>query len=173
MMHDCLGQQIVEPSIVAALSGGVVDLEQRFGFGTADRLMLDRSRGQDAGAPGGVIGVQRAGKMNATLGGRTFAGNHAIAHDREGKCCGVAAGWFESANTFGGHCGRGSHCILFCFFSEPQQSMPGMNEWLTIRSLGLVFCKQLLIGRCDVGHGSLGIRYMTPLRCSAQAATSG
>jgi len=69
-MHDCLGQQIVEPSIVAALSGGVVDLEQRFGFGAADRLMFDRSRGQDAGAPGRVIGVQRAGKMNASLGGR-------------------------------------------------------------------------------------------------------
>jgi hypothetical protein len=34
--------------------------------------------------------------------------------------------------------------------------MPGMNEWLTIRSLGRVFCKQLLIGRCDVSHGSSG-----------------
>jgi len=34
--------------------------------------------------------------------------------------------------------------------------MPRMNEWLTIRSLGLVFCKQLLIGRCDVSHGSSG-----------------
>ncbi len=122
MMHDCLGQQIVEPSIVAALSGGVVDLEQRFGFGTADRLMLDRSRGQDARTPGRVIGVQRAGKMNAPLGGRTFAGNHAIAHDRERKCCSIAAGdirRFESADTLGGHSGRGSHCILFCFFPTP------------------------------------------------------
>jgi hypothetical protein len=51
-----------------------------------------------------------------------FAGNHAIAHNREGKCCGIAAGdirWFESADTFGGHSGRGSHCILFCFFPTP------------------------------------------------------
>jgi hypothetical protein len=32
--------------------------------------------------------------------------------------------------------------------------MPGVNEWLTIRNLRPVFCKQLLIGRCDVHHGS-------------------
>jgi hypothetical protein len=138
--------------------------------------MLDRGRGQDARAPGSVIGVQRAGKMNATLGGRAFAGNHAIAHDREGKCCGIAAGdirWFESADTFGGHCGSGSHRILFCFFSDPSNSMPRMNEWLTIRSLDRVFCKQLLIGRCDVGHGSSGICYLTLRRRAAQAAISG
>ena len=61
-MHDGLGEQIVETSVVAALGGGIVDLKQRFGFGAADRLMLDRGRGQDARAPGGVIGVQRAGK---------------------------------------------------------------------------------------------------------------
>jgi len=41
-------------------------------------------------------------------------------------------------------------------FSDPSNSMPRMNEWLTIRSLGRVFCKQLLIGRCDVSHGSSG-----------------
>jgi hypothetical protein len=66
--------------------------------------MLDRGRGQNARAPGGVVGVQRAGKMNATPGGRAFAGNHAIAHDSEGKCCGIAAGnlrWFERADRFG------------------------------------------------------------------------
>ena len=71
-MHDRLGQQIVEPPAVAALGGRVVDLKQRFGFGAADRLMLDRGRGQDARAPGGVVGVQRAGKMNAALGGRAL-----------------------------------------------------------------------------------------------------
>jgi hypothetical protein len=64
MVHDRLGQQIIETSVVAALSGGIVDLEQRFGFRPADRLMLDRGRGQDARAPGGVVGVQRAGEMN-------------------------------------------------------------------------------------------------------------
>jgi hypothetical protein len=32
--------------------------------------------------------------------------------------------------------------------------MPGMNEWLTIRSLRPDSFKQLLIGRCDVHHGS-------------------
>src|SRR6267142_2046301 len=64
--------------------------------------------------------------------------------------------------------------IVFSFvFFHSQQSTPGMNEWLTIRSLARVFCKQLLIGRCDVSHGSSGIRYLTPLRCSAQAAISG
>jgi hypothetical protein len=31
-MRDRLGQQIIEAAIVAAFSGGVVDLEQRFGF---------------------------------------------------------------------------------------------------------------------------------------------
>jgi hypothetical protein len=51
--------------------------------------------------------------------------------------------------------------------------MPRMNEWLTIRSLDRVFCKQLLIGRCDVSHGSTGIRYLTLRRCAAQAAISG
>ena len=64
MVHDRLGQQIVEAAAIAALCGRVVDLEQRFGFRPADRLMLDRGRGQDARAPGGVVGIQRAGKMN-------------------------------------------------------------------------------------------------------------
>jgi hypothetical protein len=32
--------------------------------------------------------------------------------------------------------------------------MPGMNEWLTIRNLGHLSCKQLPIGRCDIHHGS-------------------
>jgi hypothetical protein len=38
-------------------------------------------------------------------------------------------------------------------FSNPSNSMPGVNEWLTIRNLRADFCKQLLIGRCDVCHG--------------------
>jgi hypothetical protein len=53
--------------------------------------MLDRRRGQNARAPGGVIGVQRAGKMDTTLGGRAFAGDHAVTHDCERMSGGVAA----------------------------------------------------------------------------------
>ncbi len=65
--------------------------------------MFDRCRGQDARAPGGVIGVERAGKMNAALGGRAFAGDHAIAHDGKSLRRGIAAGdirWFEGADRF-------------------------------------------------------------------------
>lgn len=61
-MHDGLGEQIVEQPVIAALGGGIVDLKQCFGFGAADRLMLDRGRGENARAPGGVVGVQCAGK---------------------------------------------------------------------------------------------------------------
>jgi hypothetical protein len=32
--------------------------------------------------------------------------------------------------------------------------MPGVNEWLTNRNLRRDSSKQLLIGRCDVRHGS-------------------
>ncbi len=103
-MHDRLGQQIVETPLVAALGGRIVDLKQRFGFRAADRLMLDRGRGQDARAPGGVIDVKRAGKMNAAFGGGAFAGDHTVAHNRQGKRCGIAAGnlrWFEGADRLG------------------------------------------------------------------------
>jgi hypothetical protein len=45
--------------------------------------------------------------------------------------------------------------LIFSFcFSDPSISMPGVNEWLTIRNLRHLFCKQLLIGRCEVHHGS-------------------
>src|SRR5467141_1854289 len=48
--------------------------------------------------------------------------------------------------------------ILFFFsFSDPSNSMPGVNERLTIRNLGRVCFEQLLIGRCDVRHGSWGV----------------
>lgn len=32
-------------------------------------------------APGGAIGVQRVGEMNAAFRSRAFAGDHAVAHD--------------------------------------------------------------------------------------------
>jgi hypothetical protein len=54
--------------------------------------MLDRRRSQDARAPGGVIGVKRAGKMDTALDCRAFAGDHAIAHDYQRMSGDVAAG---------------------------------------------------------------------------------
>src|SRR5215475_8527833 len=97
MMGDRLGKQVVETAGIAALGGGVVDLEKRLGFRTADRLMLDGGRGQDALAPGGVIGIERAGKMHTALGGRAFAGDHAVTHDGQRMGGGVSALWFKSA----------------------------------------------------------------------------
>ena len=123
--------------VVAALGGGIVDLEQRFGFGAADRLMLDGGRGQDARAPGGVIGIQRAGKMNTALGGGALAGDHAIAHDGKGKGSGIAAGnpgRFEGADTVGKHSGRGRHRYTSHFLVLVQHFHAGVNEWLTIQN---------------------------------------
>jgi len=105
MMGDRLGQQIVETPVVGTLGGSVADFKQRLDFGAAHRLMLDRADGQDARAPGGVVGIERAGKMNAALGGGTLAGDHAIAHDRERMRGGLAAG---RLGNFGGLSGLGS-----------------------------------------------------------------
>jgi hypothetical protein len=119
-MHHRPGQQIVETSRVAALGGRIVDLKQRFGFRAADRLMLDRGRGQDARASGGVIGVQRAGKMDTASGGGTFAGDDAVAHNRQGKRCGVAAGnlrWLEGADRLSDRKLGGRHWYSFQFLS--------------------------------------------------------
>jgi len=142
-MHDRLGQQIVETPLVAALGGRIVDLEQRFGFGAADRLMFDCGRGQDARAPGGIIGVQRPGKVNAAFGGGAFARDHAVAHNRQGKGRGVAAGnlrWFEGADSLGDLRRRGRHWYSFQFLVLVQHFHAGVNEWLTIRnSLGGFF----------------------------------
>jgi hypothetical protein len=83
-MHDGLGEQIVELSIVTALCGGGIDLEQRFGFGTAHRLTGHSHRGQDTRAPSGVLRIERTGKMNAAPRRGTFASDHTVAHDAEG-----------------------------------------------------------------------------------------
>ena len=157
-MGDRLGQEIVEPAIVAALGRGVVDFEQRLGFGAADRLMLDGGRGQDARAPGGVIGIERAGKMDAAFGGRAFAGDHAVAHDGERMGCGLAAGRLRvtaDASNVSAVLVLGADIVaLLNFFSESSISMPGVNEWLTIRNSHFDIFKWLPIGRCDVDHGS-------------------
>src|SRR3954447_19892709 len=91
-MHDGLGKEVVEQPVIRAFGSGLVDFEQRFRFGAADWLMLHRSRRQDAGAPGGIMGIQSARKMNPSLRGGTFAGDHAVADDGKGLCRGVVAG---------------------------------------------------------------------------------
>jgi len=111
-MHHRLGEQVVETPIVASLGTGLVDLKQRLGFGPADRLMLDRGRRQDSRAPGGVIGIERAGEMNTPPCGGPLAGDHAIAHDGQCKGGGVAAGnlgRFEGDGRFGNGCQGGRH----------------------------------------------------------------
>ena len=70
MMGDRLGQQIVETSVVGTLGGGIADFEQRLDLGAAHGLMLDRAYCQEARAPGGVVGIERAGKMNTGFGRR-------------------------------------------------------------------------------------------------------
>ena len=50
-MHDSLGEEIVELSIVTALRGGCVDLEQRVGFSTAHGFIGHSYCGQDTRAP--------------------------------------------------------------------------------------------------------------------------
>jgi hypothetical protein len=59
-MNDGLREKIVELSVVAAIGGGGIDLEQRLGFGAADGLILDRGSHQDFGAQRRVVGIQRA-----------------------------------------------------------------------------------------------------------------
>ncbi len=100
VMGDRLRQQIVETSAVAALGGGVVDRKQRLGFGAADRLMLDGACGEDARAPGGVIGIERAGKMHTAFGRGALAGQHAVAHDGQRMGSRVAAGGFGNTKRF-------------------------------------------------------------------------
>ena len=159
MMGDRLGQEIVETAIVGTLGGGVADFKQRLGFGAAHRLMLDRADGQDARAPGGVIGIERAGKMNTALRGGPFAGDHAVAHDGERVGCGLAAGRLRDDGGFGGcfsglAVGAGIVCTSQFLFLRSSFSIPGMNERLTIRNRHFEIFTWLPIGRCDVGHGS-------------------
>src|SRR5205814_655717 len=75
-----------------------------------------RCRPDDGRAPGGVQGIQRAGKMHATLRGRAFARDHAITHDAESLSGAVTAGnrgRFERADRLGYLRQRGSHLYYF------------------------------------------------------------
>ncbi|MGY4548202.1 hypothetical protein ACVMDO_003631 [Bradyrhizobium sp. USDA 4513] len=124
MMGDRLGEQIVEPAAIAALGGGLVDREQRLDLGPADRLMLNRGRRQDARAPGSVIGIERPGEMDAALGGRAFAGDHAVAHDGERMGGSLAAGRMQrTAERLSGLGTWGRHCGSFQFLSQASFSM--------------------------------------------------
>src|SRR5690348_3548919 len=117
MMGDRFRQQVVETSVVAALGGRVVDLEQRFRLGSAVRLMLDRACGQDLCAPGGIVGVQRAGEVHPTPGRRTLAGDYAVAHDGQRLSRGVAAGWFKDVDRVDAPWLKGSHSSRLDFDS--------------------------------------------------------
>jgi hypothetical protein len=86
--------------------------------------MLDRGRGQDARAPGGVIGIERTGEMDAALGGGTFASNDTIADDGQSVSCGIAAGRLRHAipgglGTRGRHSMTSQFLLFFVSFSTP------------------------------------------------------
>jgi Type I phosphodiesterase / nucleotide pyrophosphatase len=119
MVGDRLGEEVVEATAIAALGGSVIDLEQRLGLGPAHGLMLDGGRGQDARAPGGVIGVERAGEMDAALGGRAFAGDHTITHDGQRMGGGIAAGRLQDAEGGRGLGTRGRHSHTFSSYFSP------------------------------------------------------
>jgi hypothetical protein len=116
--------------------------------------MLNRSRGQDARAPGGVVSIECAGKMDTALGGRAFAGDHAVAHDGERVRRGFAAGWFGDADDFSGLGRRGRHSYTSQFLVLVQHFHAGVNEWLTIRNSDREFFTWLPIGRIYSRFGS-------------------
>jgi hypothetical protein len=58
--------------------------------------------------------------MDAAFGGGTFAGDDAVAYNRQGKGCGVAAGnlrWFEGADRLSDRKLGGRHWYSFQFLS--------------------------------------------------------
>ena len=127
---------VVETPVVGPLGGGVADFKQRLDFSAAHRLMLDLADGQDARAPGGVIGIERAGETDAAPGGRAFAGDHAIADNGQRVGGGVAAGRVQGGHQLGGLGTRGRHNSVHTskFLVLDQQFHAGVNEWLTIRN---------------------------------------
>src|SRR5579864_9335105 len=117
MMHHCFRDQIVETSGVVALGSRLVDLEQSFGLGPADRLMYDSRRRQDAFAPGDIVGIEFAGEMHPAPGGGALARDHAIADDRQragGSFTAGDLGRFEGGGSFSRSSQRGGHLqVLF------------------------------------------------------------
>ena len=107
-----------------------------------------------------------------------LAGDHAVAHHRQGKRCGITAGnlrWFEGADWPSDLKRTGRHWYSSPFLLLVQHFHAGVNEWLTIRNSPREFFEGLLISRCDVRHGSWGRRdrNLVRRRCGAQAAISG
>src|ERR1700692_2651429 len=117
-MHDGLGEQVVELSIVTAFRGGGIDFEQRFGFGPAHGLIGHSHRGQDTRAPGGVLSIERTGKMNTAPRCGTFASDHAVAHDAQRIYCHVLVTTFRCPNgpdQFVRYSDKGRHCTVLFF----------------------------------------------------------
>ncbi|CEG07676.1 hypothetical protein BN961_01076 [Afipia felis] len=104
-MDHGLGEKIVEPAIVGAICTGFADLKERFDFGPADRNVAHPSRGQDARAPGGVIGIERTGEMNAAQRGRPLAGDDPVPYHAQradgGGSGGIALQRFNLTDEFG------------------------------------------------------------------------
>ena len=116
--------------------------------------MLDRADGQDARAPGGVVGIERAGKMDTAFGrgpspvitpSRTIVSAWAAVWRQDG--CGTSDVSAVLA------VGAGIVALLNFFFIS-SISIRGMNERLTIETGISRFLAWLPIGRCEVGHGS-------------------
>src|SRR5258708_38538965 len=122
-MDDGLGEQIVELSIVTALRGGCIYLEQRFGCGTAHGLIGHSHRSQDTRARGGVLSIERTGKMNAAPRCGAFDSDHTVAHDAQGIYCDVLVTTFRhlnGADQFVRYSDKGRHCAVpFIFFQIP------------------------------------------------------
>src|SRR6202022_3823991 len=104
--------------------------------------------------PGGGIGGQRAREMDAAFGGGAFAGDHAIAHDREGKRCGIAAGnlrWFERADRFGELKQGGGHWYFFSVSCSGPAFPCGRKRVVNDSKLGsCVFYRLGLVGVTSV-----------------------
>jgi hypothetical protein len=134
MMGNRLCEQVVEPAVIAALRRGSRDLEQRLGLGPADGLMLDGGRGQDARAPGRVIAIEVAGKMHAALGGRAFAGDHAVAHNGQRICGAITAGGLKDAEIVGSLKTRNRHSYTSQFLVLAQHVRAHVNGRLPVRN---------------------------------------
>src|ERR1700751_5862682 len=136
-MHDSLGEEIVELSIVTALRGGGIDLEQCVGFGAAHGFIGHSYCGQDTRAPGGVLSIKRAGKMNAAPCCGTFASDHTVAHDAQDICCNIAAITSRHRNyadQFVSYLDKGRHCIVLSS-SSFRHFHTGASERLTLNPI--------------------------------------
>ena len=129
---------------LAALGRGAIDLEQGFGFGPANRLVRDRRRREDAFAPRHVVGIQFAGEMHTALGGRAFAGDHAVAHNGQRMRGAITTGGLEDAEVVGGLKTRNRHSYTSQFLVLIQHVRAHVNEWLPVRNRDFSISKWLI-----------------------------